>query len=161
MIFHHVLNYVALAFQVLDFCHFGVFGQQFKFLAQRGVDNLAVGPIVELSADIVLDQDVDFGVRVDGQGEQSFFEVIILSISPVEFVLLPHFSETVQANTFAVVGVLFEHFVEDVLVENLAAYFKKGHQFWVLELAAHQQVQFAENVHNQVLLVFGFLDSGL
>jgi hypothetical protein len=35
--------------------------------------------------------------------------------------LLPHFSETVQANTFAVVGVLFEHFVEDVLVENLAA----------------------------------------
>ena len=62
MIFHHVLNDVALALQILDFGHFGVFGQQFEFLAQRGVDNLAVGPIVEFSADIVLDQDVYFGV---------------------------------------------------------------------------------------------------
>jgi hypothetical protein len=121
MIFHHVLDYVALAFQVLYFGHFCVFGQQFEFLTQRWVDNLAVGPIVELSADIVLDQDVDFGVWVDGQGKQSFFEVVILSISPVEFVLLPHFPETVQADTFTVVCVLFEHFVEDVLVKNLAA----------------------------------------
>lgn len=62
MIFYHILDDVALALQILDFGHFGVFGQQFEFLAQRGVDNLAVGPIVEFSADIVLDQDVDFGV---------------------------------------------------------------------------------------------------
>ena len=65
MILHHVLNDVTLAFEVLDFGHFGEFWQELELLAEWGVDDLAVGTVVELCADVVLDEDVDLGVGVD------------------------------------------------------------------------------------------------
>jgi hypothetical protein len=53
MVLHHVLNDVALAFEVFDFGHLGKFGLELELFAQRGVDDLAVGAVVELGADVV------------------------------------------------------------------------------------------------------------
>ena len=46
MVLHHVLNYVALAFEVFDFGHLGEFGRQLELLANGRVDDFAVGSIV-------------------------------------------------------------------------------------------------------------------
>lgn len=81
--------------------------------------------IVELCADVVFDEDVDLSVRVDGECEQALFKVVVLSVFPVELVLLPHFPKTVQANTLPVCSVLFEHLVEYILIEHLVAYLKE------------------------------------
>ncbi len=84
-----------------------------------------------------------------------------MRISPVEFVLLPHFAETIQPDAFPVDRIFLEHFIKDILIEHLPTYLEERHEFRVLEFPPHQEVKFPKDVNNHVLLLLRLLDPGL
>ncbi len=81
--------------------------------------------IIQLSADIVLNQNVYFGIRVNGQGKEPFFEIIVLGLPPIKLILVPHFAEAVKSDTLSIDCVFFEHFIKYILIKDLVANFKK------------------------------------
>jgi hypothetical protein len=107
LILHHILDNVAFALDILHFGKLFIFFWNLQIFTKRRRNDFAVSSIVQLSTDVVLDKNIDFSVGVNGESKQPFLEIRVLSVFPIEFILLPHFTETVQANSFPICCVFF------------------------------------------------------
>lgn len=107
MIFNHIFDDIAFTFQVLYFGKLFIFFGQLKIFTKRRVDNFTMSSIIEFSANIIFDEDIKLSVRMYRKCKESLFEVIILGIFPIKFILLPHFTEAIKSNTFPVSCVFF------------------------------------------------------
>jgi hypothetical protein len=122
----HVLDDVALALEELDLRELlvGLVGQR-QVLAQL-VDELAVGAVVVLRADVALDQHVDLDGRMDRQREQPLPLVVVETVLPVDAVLTPHLAESLKPNSLPASREILRQFVENLLVEDLSADLEEG-----------------------------------
>lgn len=113
--------------------------------------------IVVFCTDVALNEDVDLDGRVYRQSEKPLAFVIVETVLPVYAIFCPHFTESLQSYTFLASCEAFGQFIEYLFVEDLPTDLEKGHKFGEFELSTHKKVEFAEDIHYLLLLIWCFL----
>ena len=106
-ILNHIFHNMGLTFIIHNF------GIVFEPLLQRQYfsilhNDFAVSPVVQLSPNIVFDEDIDFLFGVKRKNKKLFLWVLLnCTILPVNLIFLPEFFERLKTNPLLVFGVGF------------------------------------------------------
>ena len=117
---------MGFCFVVDDLGVVGVLAGQLEKLPILGY-YLAMGPIVQLSANVVFDQHVDLLFGVQRENEELLFRVVLNgTILPVDLVLLPQFLEGLEPDSLFILCVLLQDLLECTMVKDFPNHSEEG-----------------------------------